>query len=132
MDECLKSSIDSNESDDEQHDGIRWRSSEQPDPKLYVDASSTNSNSTDEHNVLTMQMDEHNVVTMHIEEKHAISTTTSHVNVNGNWEPRCANWKNGCQCTSRFPGFDYCYKTCGKGEVYERLPPIQRGQETSH
>ena len=47
MDECLKSSIDNNESEDGQHDGIRWRSSEQPDPNLYVDASNTDSNSTD-------------------------------------------------------------------------------------
>ena len=46
MDECVTSSIDSNESDDE-HDGIRWRPSELHDPKLYVDASSTDSNSTD-------------------------------------------------------------------------------------
>jgi len=47
MDECLKSSTDSNDSEDESHDGVGWRSSEQPDPKLYVDTSSTDSNSTD-------------------------------------------------------------------------------------
>ena len=107
MDECLKSSTDSNESDDEQQDGIGWRSSDQPDPKLYVDAFGTNNNSTDEHNV----------VTMHLEETHTTSTAAAPVNGNGSWEPRCANWKNGCQCTSRSPGFDYCFATCGRGEV---------------
>ena len=99
MDECVKSSIDSNVSDNEQ-DGIRWRSNEQHDPKLYVDASSTDNNSTDnaqaesidEPPVRTMRMDEHNVLTMHMETG-ATSTLPSSKQVNiGNWaEPRYGN-----------------------------------------
>ena len=46
MDECLQSSTDSHESDNEQ-DKIGWCSGEQHDPKLYADASSTDSNVTD-------------------------------------------------------------------------------------
>ena len=29
----------------------------------------------------------------------------------------CANWVIGCKCTSRWPGFEFCSKTCGRGKV---------------